>query len=522
MTDTREPIVLPPGAATGEPSVVRGRLDLRPDAERAKLRRFVEDGGALLIAPAADDLEAQALAGVRVTADLPRTEWFVTLAPGPAAARLDGEVPIVSGLALLEATDGATWVAATTSVHGQHRPTLTVRTLGRGIVIASGIVDLEALQRHEVLVRYLDRLLRRSTPLRTTPFGVGIVGYGPFGGMGHAHGLAITATEGLRLHAATDTDPARLEAARQDFPDLVIAATLADLAADPDVDVAIIATPPVHHAAIALELLEAGKHVVVEKPMCLTVEDADRLLAAATANDRTLTVHQSRRWDPDFMTLERLIARGRVGDVFELETFVGTYEHPCRAWHSEVTVSGGAVYDWGSHHIDWILRLYGGPPARLMTSSHTRVWHDTTNADHLSVWMQWADGREATFRQSDLAAIRRPKFRVQGTLGTIEGHYRPVVTERIEAGLGFVADVSHHAEAPVDLTVVRHESGLGLVEEVVRVANRRGWPFHERLADHLILGEAVPVPAAQSREVVRVLEAAHRSGSDGGTPIELG
>ena len=68
-----------------------------------------------------------------------------------------------------------------------------------------------------------------------------------------------------------------------------------------------------------------------------------------------LTVYQNRRWDPDFMAVRRAVETGLLGDVFNVETFVGGYEHPCRTWHSDTAVSGGAGYDWGSHHVDWVL-----------------------------------------------------------------------------------------------------------------------------------------------------------------------
>ena len=349
-----------------------------------------------------------------------------------------------------------------------------------------------------------------------------VVGYGPYGGMGYTHGLAATETQGLAFVGAVDPQPERRAAASAAFPSVRTYATAAELAHDDAVDIAVVATPPVHHAELAVELLRAGKHVVVEKPMCLTVADADRMLLAAAANDRALTVHQSRRWDTDALALTGAIERGLVGDVFNIETFVGGFDHPCRAWHSEQTVSGGAVYDWGSHHIDWILRWYGGPPSHVSTTSHKRVWHDVTNADQVSVWMRWPDGREATFRQSDVAAVRRPKFFVQGTAGTVEGHYRPLRTDSVEPGRGFVRRQAHHAEAPVDLRVVRYESGVGLVEHTLPPAPAPGWGFHRNLADHLLLGEPLAVPPQQSRAVVAVLEAAQQAGAHGAAAVELG
>ncbi len=506
------------GEARGAVRVLTGRVG--PDTAAA-LTAFVRDGGCLLMAPEPGDTVAAELAGLRVSTELPHAEWFITLVDRSEAARLEREVPVSSRLRTFEATAPDTTVVATTSVRFTHVPTMTVRTLGAGRVVASGVADLDALQAHPTLGRFVARLLRPTSAADTRTLGVGIVGYGPFGGMGYMHGLASTETDGLRLAAAADSAADRIAAARIDFPDLNAHDSATSLAADETVDIAVIATPPKFHAELALDLLRAGKHVVLEKPMCLRRGDADLIIATAREHERTVTVHQSRRWDTDFLAVRRLVEGGVLGDVFNIETFVGGFDHPCRAWHSEESISGGAVYDWGSHHVDWITLLHGSAPSRVLCTTHSRVWQDTTNVDQLSLWMQWDDGREATFRQSDVCAIRRPKFHIQGTVGTLEGHYRPLRTETVVAGRGYVEHTSHHAEAPVDLRVVRYDGDHGTVESTVRPAPHPGWAFHRNLADHLLLGEELAVRPEESRDVVAVLEAAQRSGAEGGTLIEL-
>ncbi len=518
---------LAPGTASaGWPAdtrIARGRLDGLPSAELAGLERSLAGGGSLLLAPEPGDAVAARLAGVDVLATLPGAEWIVVPGRRPEAARLEAEVAVTSPLRRLRPAAAGTEVAATVSVGLERWPAITVRRSGGGRVVASAVADLDRLLLDPALRRFVGRLLRTDLPAEAREIGVGIVGYGPHGGMGYAHGLACSETEGLRLVAAADTVPERLDAAALDFPDIRRHPDAAGIAGDADVEVAIVATPPASHAELAQQLLRAGKHVVLEKPMCLTTAEADRLMAEAERLGRVLTVYQSRRWDRDFLALREAVESGAVGDVFAIETFVGGFEHPCRLWHSDERVSGGAVYDWGSHHVDWILRLHGGPPVRVMAVAHKRAWLDVTNADQVSVWMGWADGREATFRQSDLAAIRRPKFYVQGTRGTIEGHYRPIRTEAIERGRGYVDRESHHAEAPVTLRLVRYEGPGRLVETTIPPAPPpAGWPFHRDLADHLLLGEPLAVPPAESRDVVAVLEAASRSAAAGGALVEVG
>jgi predicted dehydrogenase len=255
--------------------------------------------------------------------------------------------------------------------------------------------------------------------------------------------------------------------------------------------------------------------------MCFTLQEADRLIDAAAAAGVVLTVHQSRRWDADFVAIKQCVDSGVLGEVFSVETFVGGYEHPCRAWHSDVAVSGGAVYDWGSHHLDWILQLMEGYPTSVTAHGHKRVWHDVTNLDQVRVRLIWADGREAEFLQSDVAAVRKPKFYVQGTAGTLVGRYRPVSFERLEPGLGFVSEDAHHAEAPADLSYARYEAGSGLTETALPLAKVAPFAFHRNLADHLQFGEELAVEPASVRRGVALLEAAQRSTDEGNVTVAL-
>ncbi|MBK9180196.1 MAG: Gfo/Idh/MocA family oxidoreductase [Acidimicrobiales bacterium] len=511
----------PVDALAGARVVRWARPELADDRTVAAVEQAVRRGARVLAGPAPPGSPAAALLGTAAGEVLPDTEWFVTLGAHPAAARLPLEPRVTAVLSTLTVHAPEATVVATTSVRFAHRPTVVERPLGAGAVVTCGYGPLERALADPDLGRLLRRLLRPPRPPRA-PLGVGIVGYGPYGGMGLVHGLAVRDTDGLDLVAVCDASDERRKAAEAELPGVRTTADASELAADVDADVVIVATPPVSHASIALDLLRAGKHVVLEKPMCLRLDDADRLLAEAAAAGRMLTVHQSRRWDTDFLALRRAVERGSLGQVFNIETFVGGFEHPCRAWHSEASVSGGAVYDWGSHHVDWILLLHGGRPARVWCTGHKRVWHDVSNLDQVTVRLQWPDGREATFVQSDVAAVRRPKFYVQGTEGTLEGHYRPLRFERLEPGRGYVDERPHHAEAPVELRLVRHEAGYGLVEQWLPPVAHPGPAFHRNLADHLLLGEPLAVAPSEARDVVAVLQAAQRSSDEGGRAVEPG
>jgi predicted dehydrogenase len=514
--------------------VVDGEAGAHLDAAWVERLDAAARGGtsvlALVTSPAASPSDgtsrwAQWL-GIGTSLPQPAGEWYAKVGPRISHGltdRVQAEFSIVDQPFVLEPGNDDDIPVLNVSIAFTDRVVMFERRIGAGRLVVSGIgASAQALAHPE-----LSTLLRRSlAPVaalteRTQQLGLAVLGYGPYGGMGLYHGLAANATPGLEMIAACDFDPARRKAAEEEFPGLRPYGSVRELAADDDVGVVIVATPPSTHFELARDLLEAGKHVALEKPMCLTVADADDLLALARSSGLVLTVHQSRRWDPDFLAIRRAVGAGDLGELFSVETFVGGFEHPCRAWHSEVSVSGGAVYDWGSHHLDWILLLMGGFPDRLVAHGHKRVWRDITNLDQVRVHLTWADGREAEFVQSDVAGIRRPKFYVQGTAGTIAGHYRPLRTERVEPGVGYVGEDLHHAEAPVELTLARYEPGYGVTETRLPPVPADRYGFHRNLADHLIFGEPLAVTPESARDVVALLEAAQRSTDEGNVPVTL-
>ena len=519
------PESLPPDIAEHDAIVVDGPQPAQPLETLGALRATVERGAPLVaigVSPAGRDGFWTDLLGVVAAPEPPTGEYYatVTSAHSHISTRVSPEFAVVDGFVPL-LPRGAGKVIVSVRVALRDLPAVFERTVGAGRVVTCGLGNTDEALRTPDLVQLLARALRPDLHCCGRNIGVGIVGYGPLGGMGYHHGLGVTGTEGVELVAVVDPSVERRKAAETDFPGVRTYASVTDLLSDDDVEVAFVATPPAHHAALSLDLLRAGKHVAGEKPLCLPVAEADQIMATAAGHGRILTVYQNRRWDPDFVAVRRAVDAGLLGEIFNVETFVGGYEHPCRTWHSDTTVSGGAGYDWGSHHVDWVVLLMGVAPRRVQAHAHKRVWHDVTNVDQLRVRMTWDDGREAEFFQSDIAAVRRPKFYVQGTDGTLVGHYRTVTFERIEPGRGYVAREAHHAEAPADLLLARYESGYGISETRLPSALEQPFAFHRNLADHLHMGEPLAVTPVSVRRVIAVLEAAQRSSTMQGAAVTI-
>lgn len=328
------------------------------------------------------------------------------------------------------------------------------------------------------------------------------VGLLAYGAIGHEHNQAVRSTPGLELTAVCDVNPDRLAAALELAP---YAQTFADATAMLDsgvLDVVVVSTPPNTHYQWAKEALSRGIHCVLEKPMALTTDECDELIALARQKDRVLVVYQNRRYDSDFVTMAEIIASGEIGEVFHYDSFVGGYSEPCTYWHSNAEVSGGAIFDWGSHFIDQILTVMPQPIAHVVGVNHKRVWMHATNADHAQVTITFDNGTQATFVNSDLAAARKPKFYVLGTRGAIVGDWDPAAEPAV-------------ADLPALLTVHLHDG----TRRSVSLDNVEPFRFHASLEQLLTTGKAMDVSALQSRNVVAVMEAAERSARDGARPV---
>src|SRR5258708_29213391 len=107
-----------------------------------------------------------------------------------------------------------------------------------------------------------------------------------------------------------------------------------------------------------------------------------------------------------------------------MESFIGGHEHPCDFWHSHEPISGGTIYDWGSHYFDWILQLFPNPVRTVSAQAHKLVWHDVTNSDQGRVDLTFAGGAQANFPQSDIAAAPKPKWYLLGTHGAAVGDWQ--------------------------------------------------------------------------------------------------
>lgn len=190
-----------------------------------------------------------------------------------------------------------------------------------------------------------------------SPVNVGVIGLGRSGWAIHVAYLARA--EQFRLAAVADPLEERRREAVETHGVRAAYASPEELLADGDVELVVVSTPSHTHKELAIKALQAGKHVLVEKPFALSAAEADEMIAAARANGRLLTCFQNRRFDPDFLEVRRIIENGRLGRVFFIR--IGTYRYERRRdWQTLVRMGGGMLNNWGAHRVDQALLLLGG------------------------------------------------------------------------------------------------------------------------------------------------------------------
>jgi len=499
----------PDALRTGRARVLIAASDAPLEPEHADLvAGFVRGGGGVILlhgtlAAWSEQAPVAEMAGWRPDGPGPATELIVRSVPGhPVTERLPAELAIEDELYLSEGPPSSATLLLRASWRFSDQVVAYERAYGDGRFVYLGLGHGAAFA-HTDVQRFVHRCALHATGVEPQPsVGVGLVGYGA---IARLHATSITATPGLKLQAVCDISADRRATAKGELG-VAVHPSLREMLSDTEVGLVVVGTPPSAHADPVVEALTAGKHVVCEKPFAIRVDEVDRMIDAAAANQRVVTVYQSRRWDPDFLILRDTVRSGSIGEPFYMESFIGGYSHPCDYWHSHEPISGGTIYDWGSHYFDWILQLIPDSVRTVSANAHKRVWHDVTNTDQVRVDLTFGDGAQATFMQSDIASALKPKWYVLGTKGAVVGDWRLV-------------EGQPPADHPAHLTVSRPAGG-GVHEERLALPPRDEHGFYRNLADHLMWDERLAVAPEEARRTVAVMEAATESIAHGGIRLE--
>jgi len=335
-----------------------------------------------------------------------------------------------------------------------------------------------------------------------------VVGYGLSGSVFHAPLIAADGSYSLDVIATSDAG--RQSAATTRFPGVKTVRDgdeVLDLA--PNLDLVVLGTPPATHYPLAKAALEAGLDVVVDKPFAVTSAQGQELIELANELGRVLTVFHNRRWDGDFLTLQKLLAVDGVGKVTRFESrFERWSPIIAKAWKARATAAdgGGTLFDLGSHLIDQALQLFG--PATVMHAELKARRSDERADDDVFVVLKHRSGVLSHLHMNMLCAQQAPRFRVLGSVGGFTKHGVDPQEPYIVAG-GSPLDEEYGVEAPEWAGLLGRDGHLDALP-----TERGAYPeFYRLLAEKIFDGGAtsaapLPVDPADAVEVLKLIEEA--------------
>ena len=331
----------------------------------------------------------------------------------------------------------------------------------------------------------------------------GLIGYG-LGGMAF-HAPLISAVPDLELAAIATS---RVAEVRVRYPQATVTTPEA-LIADPDIALVVISTPNDSHYPLAHAALEAGKHVVIDKPFASTVEEGEALIALAARRGCLLSVFHNRRWDSDFLTVAKLLAEGRLGEVMLAELRWDRFRPEVTArWRDRPELGAGILFDLGPHLFDQALQLFGIPEA---LTADIAVQREGGQADdYFEVTLSYGNAR-VVLSSSALVAATRPRFALHGTKGSFVKHGLDPQEAWMRAGRtptepGFGVDPAEQHGTLIH--------GNGSRETIVSETGdyRR---FYSGVAQAIAAATPPPVTAQDALAGVRLIELARQSAREG-------
>jgi predicted dehydrogenase len=325
---------------------------------------------------------------------------------------------------------------------------------------------------------------------------VGVIGYGGAFNMGRGH-LKEMEQAGMTPVAVCEVDAERLKVAEADFPGIQTYSTVAEMLRKSDVNLVTIITPHNTHAKLALQCLKAGRHVVCEKPLAITTAECDAMIAAARKSGVVLSTYHNRHWDGWILrAVEQIKEKKVIGDIYRVEARMGGRSLPGDWWRTSRTISGGILYDWGVHLLEYGLQLIDSDITEVAGFSKTGYWapktkwKKDTNEDEAEAVVRFRNGSWLTLNITSLDSNAKPGFlEITGTEGS------------------YVMDWSGY-------TIHKRDGQNYSLEQGAHYPN--AWEkFYGNIADHLTKNAKLVITPEWSRRPIHILDLAAQSAKQG-------
>lgn len=330
----------------------------------------------------------------------------------------------------------------------------------------------------------------------------GVVGFGLGGRVFHTP--LLSSVEGLELAAVVERSSGN---AAERYPGITPYRSLDDLLADSSIELVVVTTPSETHFEIARQALEAGKNVVVDRPMAAKSSEIALLMELAAARNLLLAPFHNRRWDSDFLTVQKLLHEGGVGRLVDLHSCFDRWcpVSKAGAWKEspDLAQGGGLLLDLGTHLADQALLLFGKPEAVSAEVFRERAGEGSNDA--FTVRLRYAGYFWVTLSANCLSSLERPRFHLRGS----KGNYWKWGLDPQE---GALSKLTHIPEGPWGQEPTANWGTLsvdvegGMVTRPITPTAGDYRLFYAGIRDALLHEAPVPVSPLAAWRVARVLE----------------
>lgn len=336
---------------------------------------------------------------------------------------------------------------------------------------------------------------------------VGLVGFGMAGRV--FHGPLLNSVGGIELAAVMERSTSR---AAERYPSIRTYCSLEEMLGDGSLDLFVVATPSATHFEVASQILEAGRSVVVDKPMSTQSAEIAELIRLAGEKEVLLAPFQNRRWDNDFLTVQKVLHEGLLGRLVSFESRFDRWRPVAptdRLW-KEDPASGGVLLDLGTHLVDQALTVFGKPEGVWAEVGCEREWARAN--DSFEVRLRY-DGFTAVLGANSLSIPAGSRFHLRGS----KGNYWKHGLDPQEAALNLVTkidDPNWGTEGRAAWGALHVDIGGGTVEQPVETLRGDYRMYYAGIRDALLGKAEAPVKAVEAWRTARILEWAAESSEE--------
>ena len=337
-----------------------------------------------------------------------------------------------------------------------------------------------------------------------TPINTALCSFGMSGWVFHAPFININ--PGFNFYAVWERTK---NLAEEKYPAIKTYRTLEDMLADSSVELVIVNTPNNTHYEYAKKALEAGKHVVVEKPFTITVDEGKELIELAKKQNKKLSVYQNRRYDSDYKTIKKIIQENVLGDLVEVEMHFDRFkEELSPKLHKEIPGPGsGSLYDLGAHLIDQALQLFGMP---VKIFADIQAMRPISKVDDYFELLLYYERMRVRIKSSYTVREALPGYIFHGLKGSFIKPKTNVQEEMLQAG-NIPGGSDWGTEPESERGLLHTEKNGEVIREYIKSEQGNYNEYYDGIHESIRNDKPLPVKAEDALNVIKIIEAAYKS-----------